>query len=241
LYVAYPGFLYSIEGLIKPTVFGFSNSPEIPLGQQNSGFLDQRLALNWTQKNIQYFGGNPSNVTVFSESAGAWSAKQLLAIPPSPLPFQAAIIESEALALPGNGTANYQNVSYHFNCTDISCLRNVSMNSIQDYISENNLLFKPVADNATCVSDIRNSINNGTFANVSIIIGTNKNELSQLVYKISGNGTYNVDQTLHVICDLLHQKTLPCDLFIKQLQTLVGSRNLTWPDISRYDHFVISL
>ncbi|GIC89793.1 uncharacterized protein Aud_006221 [Aspergillus udagawae] len=220
------------EGLIRPTVFGFSNSPEIPSGQQNSGFLDQRLALNWTQNNIKQFGGDPSKVTVFSESAGGWSAKQLLAIPPSPLPFQAAIIESEALELPGNGTANYQNVSQHFNCTDINCLRNVSMSSIQDYVSKNNLFFKPVADNATSVSDIRNSINNGTFANVSMIIGTNKNELSQLVFLISGGGTFNVNQTLDNICAAIHIQKPLCNLFIGQLQKLVGG-NLTWPDISR--------
>ncbi|GFF71280.1 hypothetical protein CNMCM6936_003972 [Aspergillus lentulus] len=214
------------------SMFGFSNSPEIPLGQQNSGFLDQRLALNWTQKNIRQFGGDPSKVTVFSESAGGWSAKQLLAIPPSPLPFQAAIIESEALELPGNGTANYQNVSQYFNCTGIDCLRNVSMNSIQDYISKNNLFFKPIADNATSVSDIRTSINNGTFANVSMIIGTNKNELSKLVYLISGGGTFNVNQTLDRICAALHLQTPTCNFFIGQLQNLVG-HNLTWPDISR--------
>ncbi|GFF70401.1 para-nitrobenzyl esterase [Aspergillus udagawae] len=214
------------------SMFGFSNSPEIPSGQQNSGFLDQRLALNWTQNNIKQFGGDPSKVTVFSESAGGWSAKQLLAIPPSPLPFQAAIIESEALELPGNGTANYQNVSQHFNCTDISCLRNVSMSSIQDYVSKNNLFFKPVADNATSVSDIRNSINNGTFANVSMIIGTNKNELSQLVFLISGGGTFNVNQTLDNICAAIHIQKPLCNLFIGQLQKLVGG-NLTWPDISR--------
>ncbi|KAL2823734.1 alpha/beta-hydrolase [Aspergillus cavernicola] len=187
--------------------FGFSNSPEIPSGQQNSGFLDQRLALDWAQKNIQQFGGDPTKVTIFSESAGGFSAKQLVAIPPSPLPFQAAIIESEAIELPGNGPANYQNVSQYFNCTDINCLRNIPVNGIQDYILKNNLFFKPIVDDVTCVSDVRNSINNGTFANVPIIIGSNKNELSALVYKISGNGTYDVTQTLDTICESIHIPT----------------------------------
>lgn len=109
------------------------------------------------------------------------------------------------------------------------------MNSIQDYISKNNLFFKPIADNATSVSDIRTSINNGTFANVSMIIGTNKNELSKLVYLISGGGTFNVNQTLDRICAALHLQTPTCNFFIGQLQNLVG-HNLTWPDISRYDH-----
>jgi hypothetical protein len=68
-----------------------------------------------------------------------------------------------------------------------------------------------------------------------MIIGTNKNELSKLVYLISGGGTFNVNQTLDNICAALHLQMSTCNFFIGQLQNLVGS-NLTWPDISRYDH-----
>jgi acetylcholinesterase len=46
------------------SVFGFPNSPELPLTGQNLGFLDQRAALNWVQSNIRAFGGNPRKVTI---------------------------------------------------------------------------------------------------------------------------------------------------------------------------------
>ena len=53
-------------------IFGFlyGNNPKYP---GNVGFLDQVLSLQWVHQNIQKFGGDPDKVTIFGESAGAWS------------------------------------------------------------------------------------------------------------------------------------------------------------------------
>lgn len=163
----------------RTNMFGFSNSPEIPFGQQNSGYLDQRFALQWVQENIEQFGGDPTKVTLFGESAGAYGIKQLLANPPSPLPFRAAILESQQALATGNGTANYEQVLEHFGCTDIECLRGVPAQDILAYNTANSLTYSPVLDDGTNVaSNTLPSIKSGKFANVPILIGTNLDEFS---------------------------------------------------------------
>jgi para-nitrobenzyl esterase len=60
----------------------------------NYGLLDQIEALRWVQRNIGSFGGNPGNVTIAGESAGALSVMYLLAAPPARGLFHRAIAES---------------------------------------------------------------------------------------------------------------------------------------------------
>ncbi|XP_072763674.1 acetylcholinesterase isoform X1 [Anoplolepis gracilipes] len=82
--VASLGFLY----------FGTSDVPG------NAGLFDQMMALQWVRDNIAAFGGNPDNVTLFGESAGAVSVSMHLLSPLSRHLFNQAIMQSGSPTTP---------------------------------------------------------------------------------------------------------------------------------------------
>ena len=68
----------------------------------NYGILDQIFALQWVQRNIKSFGGDPKKVTIFGESAGAMSCHILCASPLAKGLFRACISQSGAFISPMN-------------------------------------------------------------------------------------------------------------------------------------------
>jgi para-nitrobenzyl esterase len=82
-------------------VFGFFAHPELSAESDhgasgNQGLLDQVAALEWVKRNIETFGGDPGNVTIFGESAGSFAVSALMASPRTGGLFHRAIGESGA-------------------------------------------------------------------------------------------------------------------------------------------------
>jgi len=101
----YDGARLAAQGMVAVTinyrlgVLGYLAHPQLSEESDdgvsgNYGLLDQIEALRWVQRNIAAFGGDPGNVTIAGESAGALSVMYLMAAPPARGLFHKAIAQS---------------------------------------------------------------------------------------------------------------------------------------------------
>jgi len=98
---SYDGSRFARDGVVCVTMNWRTGADGfLYLGQgddgANLGLLDQVAALTWVQENIGAFGGDPSRVTVFGESAGAMSIGDLLSMPRAEGLFRRAALQSGA-------------------------------------------------------------------------------------------------------------------------------------------------
>ncbi len=107
----FDGDAFARHGVVLVTVnyrlgvFGFFAHPELTQeslhhASGNYGLLDQIMALHWVHDNIAAFGGDPGNVTIFGESAGAADVNLLMATPLSEGLFERVIAESGPVVAP---------------------------------------------------------------------------------------------------------------------------------------------
>lgn len=102
--------LVVLQYRLGPTGWLASNNTMTP----NAGLLDEIAALKWIQTNIAAFGGDPTKVTVFGQSAGAVSGALLLSAPPAEPLFRNAILESEPMGIPYRNTEQQEQWTYDF-------------------------------------------------------------------------------------------------------------------------------
>ena len=102
---SFDGTTFAEKGIVLVTinyrlgVFGLMAHPDLTAespdaASGNYGLLDQVAALQWIRRNIAQFGGDPDNVTLFGQSAGAASVNVLMASPLAAGLFHRAILQS---------------------------------------------------------------------------------------------------------------------------------------------------
>ena len=171
-------------------VFGFLHLADIGgkdyRGSGLAGLLDQVAALTWVRDNIAKFGGDPSNVTVFGESAGAMSICTLLGLPAAQGLFHKAIPQSGGANFSTSAedaTLNAKRIMEHAGVTSIEELQALPVQALIDaqsaLISGGRLEmpFTPVIDHDMLPDAPLVGISKG-LGNVKVLIGSTREEFA---------------------------------------------------------------
>jgi para-nitrobenzyl esterase len=172
-------------------VFGFFADPALrdedpDNSTGNYGSLDQVAALKWVNDNIEAFGGDPDNITVFGESAGGYSICTLLATPLAKGLFQKAIMESGGCGSRGSLEDSYEHAAAfakEMGCapSDLDCLRGLTSKKIMSKISGGlggGSGFRPHVDGYFLTAAPIDLIRSGDYNQVPFLAGFNRDEFA---------------------------------------------------------------
>lgn len=186
-------------------VLGFMAHPSLDaaLGMPsgNMGLRDQQLALKWIQDNITSFGGDPTNVTLFGESAGSVSTCLHMVLTGSESLAQKFIMESGSCVAGPVGIFTRDMVVEQANalitalCPDasdtVACLRNLPADTLGNWypsgLGAQVSPFWPYIDGALIAAHPAQLIREGHFNRSPFIVGTNLHEwrLFQATYALA--------------------------------------------------------
>jgi para-nitrobenzyl esterase len=157
----------------------------------NYAVLDQILALKWVQNNIANFGGDPTKVMIFGESAGGINVGNLLTTPLAAGLFQRACIQSAMPVVNTYSDSKTKGINYVADFTTtgndvqkIAYMRSLPSDSLVK--NENSplsggavqLAWQPVIDNLVFSNYPLQTIQSGVYNKVPLIIGSNADEMS---------------------------------------------------------------
>ena len=162
-------------------IFGFFAHPKMSNQTGNFGLEDEILALQWVKDQIAAFGGDPENITYFGESAGGAHVSYLIASPMGKGLFKRGIIQSGAYNL-FNWTSKDKaeelglKTQTILNAPDLQTMKTLSAENILSASIDLNHPYGPNIDGALIPNNLTNLFEEGSFNNVDLMIGSNKNE-----------------------------------------------------------------
>jgi len=163
--------------------FGFLALPGLDArgASGDYGLMDQQAALRWVQRNARAFGGNPSDVTAFGESAGAASVCDNMASPAAAGLFARAIAESGCLlggpslqAAETTGGAFAVKLGCTNAATQVACLRRQPVASILQ--AQSSFGWSPVSGTPVLPLQPAAAFAAGRYSHVPLLQGTNHDE-----------------------------------------------------------------
>lgn len=177
----------------RVNVFGFFAHPELTAecGDDyccNFGYLDQQAAIQWVHRNIVNFGGDPDNVTLFGQSAGAGATLAQITSPTTdPSTIHRAIIQSGGGLTYGNSRFAYtreqaeaDGVAFleKIGCKTLAEARAIDAETLRDLVFQhlNDSRFAPCVDGKFLVEDPNTAIAANRWLRIPIMVGNTTND-----------------------------------------------------------------
>ena len=170
------------------------------LGDLNLGILDQIAALQWIRNNIESFGGNPNNVTIFGQSAGGCSVVALMASTPAANLFSRAWAMSPSLGQLRTKESAAQGLEIFLKAANVENLSQLEKSTTQEILQAQELMllditnwnqgFSPTADGTILPLDIVGAAASNP---VDLVIGTTRDE--SRIFNMLNPALNNLDQT----------------------------------------------
>ena len=222
-------------------VFGYLHLTEIGgeaySGSGIAGMLDADLALEWVRDNIETFGGNPGNVTIFGESGGGCKVAALMAMPTAEGLFHRGIIQSGALgawsteASVATELAEKVLAELNLSKAQVDKLREVPAQLLlktADKVaaqSNNRMMLAPAVDGNYLPAHPFYPVAASTAADIPLMIGCNKDE-SALFLAMDPKRLKLTEQELHDrLAPGLGERT----------DTIIGAYQKSRPDATPWD------
>ena len=161
---------------------------------QNLGLLDQKMALKWVHENIAAFGGDPDNVTIFGESAGAASCTLQPLVPGSQKYFKRLIAESGSVnqtRSPEEAIECTNKLMEVLGCKTVADLLKVSGDKLLEASAINFVHQMPERDGKYLPTDTFEAYANGAAKDLQILVGCNKDEMNFFVSSFGKEGWDN--------------------------------------------------
>ncbi len=227
-------------------VFGFFAHPELTKesGRNASGnyaILDQVAALQWVKRNIAAFGGDPDNVTIAGESAGAYSVNILEASPLGKNLFQKAIAESGAMfSTPFTSLTKAEEAGEAYgkslNAPDLADLRKVSA---EDLMKKPYAVWGPIVDGYVLPGSITSIFTAGKENKIPLLTGWNQEEFmffgsvkSAADFKKDMNDQYGADaHTALENYPATNDSVAAVSQYRMSSDQVFGTQNFTWANM----------
>lgn len=243
-------------------VFGFLNHPLLTEEGEghsgNYGTWDQACALNWIKNNIAQFGGDPDNITVFGQSAGAASVKNMITSPLTKGMVKKAIIQSiGGIGMSLSAPATQEELDAKAKAkldaagfTDLEKMRAASYEELtkacagEGFRDPNAVSFRPHTDGVLLTEEFNDAAFNNTLSDVPYMIGSCANDMPGLANGIQRFAEVRDSLSQHPTYIYYFDRPLPTDgrkalegsFHSSELWYMFGTLDRCWRPFTAADH-----